>query len=287
MPTLYVYPKQGPPSTLPLDKDAITVGRSADNDVVLVDPFCSGRHAVIFRTPTGFGVRDNGSKNGTYVNGRRIGEPHELRRGDEILVGSARLIYDRPQMAAVEVMEIARSTTNINTAVPSQDMISRPPSAGRSTPLGEADVMTERRLLSVLGEVSQALLLHKPLQELMEHIMDLIVEHLPMDRGLIMLREGDPAELVPRVARVTDPQLQNRKIQVSRAVMCMAFDQHLSVLTSDAALDPRFQARDSIISAGIRSVMCVPLWTIKDVIGVIYADRIALREPFTEEDLRR
>jgi serine phosphatase RsbU (regulator of sigma subunit) len=66
----------------------------------------------------------------------------------------------------------------------------------------------------------------------------------------------------------------------------MAFDQQLSVLTSDAAVDPRFKARESIIDSGIHSVMCVPLWNNKEIIGIIYADRISFLQEFTEEDLR-
>ncbi|MBM3310313.1 MAG: FHA domain-containing protein [Candidatus Aminicenantes bacterium] len=287
MATLFVYPKQGEPSTLTIDQEAITIGRAADNTIVLTDPFCSSRHAVIYRTAAGFAVRDNGSKNGTYLNGRRLTAPADLARGDEIAVGSARFLFDRPITAAVEVTDHVAATTNINTIIPSREILSRPTTGLRKAAQAETEALrSERQLFSVLNEVSSALLLHKPLQELLEHILDLLGQHLPMDRGVLLLGEGKPPKLVPRVIRVNDPQLLNRTINLSRGILDMAYGEQLSVLTSDAALDPRFRMRDSIIDAGIHSVMCVPLWTNKDIIGVFYADRIVRREPFTDDDLR-
>ena len=147
-------------------------------------------------------------------------------------------------------------------------------------------IRAENKMFSVLSEVSQALVLHKPLAELLEHIMDLISAHLTMDRGVLMLKEGNPVQLIPKVVRINNKHLQSQKIQVSRSIMTMAFDQHLAVLTSDAAIDPRFKGRESIINSGIHSAMCVPLWNNKEIIGIIYADRISLLQEFTEEDLR-
>jgi sigma-B regulation protein RsbU (phosphoserine phosphatase) len=50
--------------------------------------------------------------------------------------------------------------------------------------------------------------------------------------------------------------------------------------------DTRFKAQDSILKLNIQSAMCVPLWNNKDIIGIIYSDRIATPEQFTNEDLR-
>ena len=141
-------------------------------------------------------------------------------------------------------------------------------------------------MFAVLSEVSQALVLHKPLAELLDHVMDLISGHLSMDRGVLMLKEGNPIQLIPKVVRINNKHLQRQKIQVSRSIMDMAFDEQLAVLTSDAALDPRFKGRESIIDSGIHSAMCVPLWNNQEIIGIIYADRISLLQEFTEEDLR-
>ncbi|HEY3355576.1 MAG TPA: FHA domain-containing protein, partial [Polyangia bacterium] len=66
----------------------ITIGRGAENDVVLADIAISRRHVTIFRDGPGFGVRDLHSGNGTFVNGRRI-EQCPLNDGDQIEVGNS------------------------------------------------------------------------------------------------------------------------------------------------------------------------------------------------------
>lgn len=290
MPTLYIYPKGGDSFTIALGTEKVTIGRSSDNTIFIPDPFCSSHHAVIYPIETGFAVKDAGSKNGTFVNGKKIAGELELKKGDEILVGSVRVIFDKPLLTNVEVTDALSSTTNVNTIIPFRDILTKPPTKTtvRAFPaMGDMEQMkAEHRISSIIGEVSKALLLHKPLSELLDHIMDIISEHMPMDRGVLMLKDGNPVQLIPRVIRINNKRFQNQKIQVSKSIINMAFEQQLSVLTSDAALDPRFSAKDSIINSGIHSAMCVPLWNDKEIIGIIYADRISLLDAFSDEDLR-
>jgi len=290
MATLYVYPKQGDSFSVPLKKERVSIGRSADNEIPISDPFCSGHHALVAPTEKGFAITDCGSKNGTYVNGKKITGSLDLKEGDEILIGSVRILFDKAMVTSVEVTDVPTPQTNLNAAIPFKEILAKPTSrttSQTSVPLSEADQFrAENRIFSVLSEVSQALVLHKPLAELLDHIMDLISGHLQMDRGVLMLKEGNPVQLVPKVIRINNKFLQNKKIQVSRSIMTMAVDEHLAVLTSDAAADPRFRGRESIITSGIHSAMCVPLWNNKEIIGIIYADRITLLQEFTEEDLR-
>jgi sigma-B regulation protein RsbU (phosphoserine phosphatase) len=290
MATLFIYPKQGEPYSVLLKNVQVCLGRAAENDIPVPDAFCSSKHAIIYPTETGFAIRDGGSKNGTFVNGKKIAGAVELKEGDEILLGSVRILFDKALLTNVEVTDAPAPTTNINTVIPFRDILSRP--SARTTiqaavPVSETDqIRAENKMLAVMNEVSQALVLHKPLAELLEHIMDVFLANLRMDRSVLMLREGNPVQLIPKVVRVNIKQLQGQKIQVSRSIVAMAFEQHLAVLTSDAALDPRFKGRESIIDSGIHSAMCVPLWNNKEVIGIIYSDRLSLLQPFTEEDLR-
>ncbi len=290
MPTLYIYPKAGDFFTIVLGAEKVTIGRSSDNTIFVPDPFCSSHHAVIFPVEAGFAVKDSGSKNGTFVNGKKIAGEIELKKGDEILVGSVRVLFDKPLLTNVEVTDALSSTTNVNTIIPLRDIVKKPPTKTTIRafpPLGDLEtIKTEHKISSIISEVSQALVLHKPLSELLDHIMNIISDHLPMDRSILMLREGNPVQLIPRVIRINNKRFQNQKIQVSKSIVNMAFEQQLSVLTSDAALDPRFSAKDSIINSGIHSAMCVPLWNNTEIIGIIYADRISLLDAFTDEDLR-
>jgi len=62
------------------------LGRDPSCDLVLNDVKCSRRHAVIEAGPHGMAIRDSGSANGVYVNGRRV-ERSVLAAGDVIRLG--------------------------------------------------------------------------------------------------------------------------------------------------------------------------------------------------------
>ena len=68
------------------------VGRTKEADIVLHDPEVSRRHAR-FESQNGVVyVEDIKSRNGTFLNGRRVTEAIEIRSGDEIDVGTTRLV---------------------------------------------------------------------------------------------------------------------------------------------------------------------------------------------------
>lgn len=67
--------------------DVTVMGRSEESDLLLADPYASEFHMRLVAQESGMMLHDLGSTNGTYVNGRRITAPTELRRGDNIQVG--------------------------------------------------------------------------------------------------------------------------------------------------------------------------------------------------------
>ena len=66
----------------------VTLGREADNQVVLKDPSISRKHARLTRVEDGWDLIDLHSGNGTYVNGKRI-DRALVKNNDEIRLGSA------------------------------------------------------------------------------------------------------------------------------------------------------------------------------------------------------
>lgn len=82
------------PSRWELDKEVI-VGRGGNCDIPIGDEFASNLHAKIYEAEGRFYVEDLGSTNGTYVNGRRITYPTELRGGDQIKIGRTALEFRR------------------------------------------------------------------------------------------------------------------------------------------------------------------------------------------------
>ena len=75
-----------------LDRATTTVGRHPDSDIFLDDVTVSRRHAIVSRGPKGMQVEDNGSLNGTYVNGDRV-DQRGLATGDELQIGRFKVLY--------------------------------------------------------------------------------------------------------------------------------------------------------------------------------------------------
>jgi pSer/pThr/pTyr-binding forkhead associated (FHA) protein len=72
-----------------------SIGRNVNNTIYVEDDFVSATHAMLtFRGRSWF-VEDQGSTNGTYVNGHRIDRPMALSFGDELTVGRVRMRLDR------------------------------------------------------------------------------------------------------------------------------------------------------------------------------------------------
>ena len=78
----------------PLFKDRLTIGRTEDNDIQLKLSYISRRHAVIMTEGDTTRVIDWGSKNGVYVNSKRVKE-HFLSSGDIVAVGNAKFRYEQ------------------------------------------------------------------------------------------------------------------------------------------------------------------------------------------------
>ncbi|MEO6950329.1 MAG: FHA domain-containing protein [Polyangia bacterium] len=79
----------------PLDKAAVVIGRTDENDVVVNHRSISRHHAKIVRENGHYHVVDLQSANGVRVNGEEYGKV-ELRRGDHIDLGHVRLRFVAP-----------------------------------------------------------------------------------------------------------------------------------------------------------------------------------------------
>jgi len=74
-----------------------TIGRSKDNDIVIKDQCISRNHAILQYTETGdFYLIDLGSRNGTFVNGRRVAIPVTIHNQDQITFGKTEVQFYRP-----------------------------------------------------------------------------------------------------------------------------------------------------------------------------------------------
>jgi pSer/pThr/pTyr-binding forkhead associated (FHA) protein len=103
--TTFIHNKGAAPATLevwlvdreyiyPLKVGLNTMGRSADNDVVVEDLYVSRRHcAVLVHHDNHCMLQDVASKNGTFLNGSKIAGPTQLKSGDEIRICNRQFIF--------------------------------------------------------------------------------------------------------------------------------------------------------------------------------------------------
>src|ERR687884_1689944 len=93
MSTFIIRPKDYEPSTIKMDRMKLTIGRPSRNDICVSDPFASRLHAELRREGDNILLVDNGSANGTFLNGQRVSGTIRLEPGDLIRIGETQIEY--------------------------------------------------------------------------------------------------------------------------------------------------------------------------------------------------
>jgi serine phosphatase RsbU (regulator of sigma subunit) len=278
--------------------ECVRIGRAADNELPLDDPNVSRNHARLSRRPDGFYLEDAGAKNGVFVNGTRVEGEARLFPGDRFRLGSTTLILNAADSGGVEFTDtplhqgsgtmVLRAATVLGTPAPGVAPADGAAARAKPAGIGPQSAAAGRGAgvaswPAILAEANEQLVFHRPLPELLETIMDLARRAVPFERGLLMLLQGE--RLVPQVVRVP-PDEAARPLAVSRTIADRVVRDKESVLTSDALHDDRFMRGESVEAQHLRSVMCVPLWNNREVIGLIYVDNRHRAGLFQEENLR-
>lgn len=71
---------------------SLNIGRAENNDIVIALPVVSAEHAIINWKSGGYFLSDLGSTNGTFLNGTRVQGTVAVNLGDEITVGTVKLV---------------------------------------------------------------------------------------------------------------------------------------------------------------------------------------------------
>jgi pSer/pThr/pTyr-binding forkhead associated (FHA) protein len=83
--------------TIDFDQNIVSVGRAAENDMVIEEPHVSGFHARLVQRDGRVFIEDLGSTNGTFVNGKRVRQPMQLTTGDVLQFGTRTQVSFTPQ----------------------------------------------------------------------------------------------------------------------------------------------------------------------------------------------
>lgn len=146
-------------------------------------------------------------------------------------------------------------------------------------------IESEHLRLAALYRVSHSLGNTLNLDEVLNQVMDAVIHLTGAERGFLMLLDSDTQELHLRAARNVEHETLQRKDAVSRTVLDMVLRSGEAVLTTDAQSDPRFARQESVMLHSLHSIMCVPLRSRGELIGVIYVDNRISVGVFTNEDL--
>ncbi len=142
------------------------------------------------------------------------------------------------------------------------------------------------RRLRAMAQVSIGLGGERDREALFAKIMDFIFVIFPTaERAFVVLRDKESQEFKPAAASTREPSEEGEMLALSEAIVDEVVSQRRSILSNDATEDQRFQGYKSIQDAGIRSMMCAPLFVDDEVMGLIQIDTRSQTHSFNEEDL--
>jgi len=268
-PRLVAVDGQWKGTLFPLEEPEVQVGRDSSNHILLTDPSVSRAHCVLEATPAGYRLKDLESRNGSFVNGIPI-RSHELQNGDRVEIGRSAFIYltqdDDPVTGESTSSRISLVTRMV---VPVR-------SGADSHPVSLAG-----NDLQILMRVSTAVNSMKALysakeavarETLERHILELIFESIPAERGAIVLRNEATdfpnqiwgfSRTSGRVLLPVDPQIIHQVVTDGVAILS-----------------------NNVDDAEIRCIVAVPLSVTGRVMGMIYLDSTIPDARFDEERLR-
>ena len=274
-----------------------SLGRHPRNTHQVLDRVVSKEHCHIELLEDRYVLRDLGSLNGTFVNGERV-EEHSLQPGDEITIGSTRIVFEPEErrsdlsFAALFSDEPREATKRFKIG----DSDAGPLIRAKVSVLAEKTFFAEELIqddtslrrdyekLRASYEVTRAIEIGTSITALCDKILEVAFRLVPADRGVVLLH-NDQQILEPVSVRTGEDVDPEQEVVVSKTVLDTVVREKEAVLSHDASADARFQSAESVIMQGIRSTMCVPLLQKGTVLGVMMLDSKLATHAFTEKDL--
>lgn len=278
---------------MPLEGDRVRVGRSThDNELCFPEDASLSRwHLVFQREPDGWMVEDLKAKNTTLVNGSRLAGRQKIRAGDRVSAGKIVFVVEgaEPEPSG-SVVFVAGDDPAASGGLKATVMarldgilsgeITRPrirlPGAADSGLTKERRLPLENPAVKAIVRACQELPGQRPLADLFRLILDLSIEAVGGDRGVVMSLEG--TELVARAVR-------GDAFLISTTVRDRVINDRTSILVRDTQADERFANQQSIVGQHIQTMMAVPLQTRDRVLGLIHVDSRSFTHEYRSEDL--
>lgn len=261
----------------------LAIGRSSSEDLPLSDPAVSKHHALISCDDGACYLKDRGSSNGTYLNGRKVVDRKKLRDGDRIVIGETELQFFEQRDLSQSQVEVGDDDTH--------SAIKRRLEADTGAQFLPAekieDIESLRRdyeKLRIAHRLSLSIQPEMEIEDLLGQILEQAVEMFDADRGVALLDEASNGQLEPAAIRTHDGR-DSTDIRISHSIVDEVVRNQCAVLSQDAMRDERFEESESVFMEQIRSALCVPMLRDQKLLGAIYLDSKVASHRFHEKDL--
>jgi Nif-specific regulatory protein len=149
---------------------------------------------------------------------------------------------------------------------------------------GAGAAPSRARSRDLLRSVSRLIDSLSDLGELTRRAMQLAVEQLDAERGVLLLIDEKTGALVPVVEQgAVDAATRDQAVTYSRKAVERVAASGGSLLIPDAASDPSTLSA-SVVDLRLRSIVCVPLYGAGQVVGAVYLDDSRRSETFSDAD---
>ena len=245
-----------------------TVGRDSSCSVPLSDTSVSRLHASVTLDHIDgepvVTVRDEGSTNGTFVNGQAVVET-TATPSDTILVGRCRLAIREGTGSLLPGVQDDDGQTIVFTGSPFDD-------PGQSTERLEALHQLAERLHEL------------DIPSILDKACSTVERCLTFDSLCVVLEENGHLE-VKRAWNDKGP-CESSDISVSQTIVETCLRDKQPVISGDLRCDSRFSGADSVAIEQLSSAMCAPLLSVDGVFGAIYSSSQSSKSTYCNEDLQ-
>lgn len=279
-----------------IEQAPIVIGRHPDCEVQVDDGSVSRRHAQIVYVKPHYYLEDLNSRNGSMLNNEFVTGRTRLFDGSEIQICDIVFRFTRSSVSPSNRGRptlVSGSAENYSASVFSLSEEPAPENESQlvsqldvqSHTLGDIRHVNADAKLKVLMKIAHALSDLVERNDVLERILDFLFDlFVQADRGFVMLKDenGSLQPLGFKCRRPTDDE----NIRVSSTIAEMVMNSRRPIISRDAAIDDRFDTKESIMDFQIRSIMCAPLINSREEsIGVIQLDTLRQTIAFGEEDL--
>jgi len=255
---------------------SLIIGRGAGCDLVIRDLAASRTHLEIRRIDGGFECRDLDSSNGTKVNGDPV-DSCELSDGDLIRIGGTSLRFVSEALA--EQPPAAEKTVFLQTAVDATTS-TEARSTSRSRELLEAAYTLMNSMSSSFNTC-----------ELVDRVLETTMEAVRAQRGAVLFagpgHELRPCPACGRVHTIEEglrARVELDDVEISESVARQVLVDGKSVLFQSARTDNVVDSTASIAALRLTSILCVPIRTRDEILGILYIDTDLAGRDYTEDD---